>query len=404
MRAALAVALFAACFVLPPAARAACPDPENDVSVEVDVPPVTVSVPKVSVALPEIAVPLTPPIPAALGMNLRDSDDEDADDEDEDQNTVPQPDTTFSVRPGTALEIENFGGSIEVRTWDKDAIKIAADHSLRDRVMIVRTGSAIRFQVKSRRWVPASVRYRIVAPRWMKLELSGVNTDIDVTDSRGEIRAETVQGDITVRGATGYCSLSSVQGAILVQDVRGRVESSSVNEKVRLTNVVGPIYAESVNGGIEIEGAHSDSVEASTVNGPVTFEGQITDGGYYRFATHNGCIDVAMPEKSSATLSLSTFSGGIDSSFPVTLKKIRSKHFETTLGTGRAKFEMESFQGTIYLRRPGEARASCDAGSDDDSDQTAKAEHEKIQKKEKVQKQKIQKKEKSEKDPDEDDE
>jgi DUF4097 and DUF4098 domain-containing protein YvlB len=122
-----------------------------------------------------------------------------------------------------------------------------------------------------------------------------------------------------------------------------------------------------VNGGIEIEGALSDSVDASTVNGPVTFEGRVSDRGFYRFATHNGCIDVAMPERSNATVSLSTFSGGIDSSFPVTLKKIKSRRFETTLGTGRAKFELESFQGTIFLRRPGEARARCDDDDEDDS-------------------------------------
>jgi len=299
------------------------------------------------------------------GSDDEDKDDkEDKDEDDNDVETVPQPDTTITVRPGTSLEIENFGGDIEVKTWDKDALKIAADHSTRDKVVIVRSGSAIRLKTSSRRWVPATVHYRIVAPRWMKLELSGVNTDIDVQDSRAEVRAETVQGDIVLRGASGFVSLSSVQGGIIAQDVRGRVEASSVNERVRLANVVGPIYAESVNGAIEIEGARSDSVEASTVNGPVTFDGIVSDHGYYRFATHNGCIDVAMPEESNATVSVSTFSGGIDSSFPVTLKKVRSKRFQTVLGNGKAKFELESFQGTIFLRRPGEARAQCD--SDDD--------------------------------------
>jgi len=211
-----------------------------------------------------------------------------------------------------------------------------------------------------------------------------VNTDIDVQDSRGEVRVETVQGDISCKGSTGFVSLSSVQGAILAQDVRGRVEASSVNEAVRLTNVIGSIVAESVNGGIEIEGAQSDSVEASTVNGPVTYEGTVSDAGYYRFATHNGCIDVAMPEKSNATISLSTFSGGIDSSFPVTLKKIRSKRFQTTLGTGRARFELESFQGTIFLRRPNEARQRCEDQEEDKSDKADNLDksdkHEKVHK------------------------
>ena len=302
----------------------------------------------------------------ALGEDDHESKDSDSEDYGED--TVPQPDTTIAVRPGIALEIENFGGAIVVRTWDKDELKIAADHSLRDRVRIVRTGSAIRLKVKSRRWVPAEIRYRITAPRWMKLELSGVNTDIDVEDSRGEVRAETVQGDITLKGGQGFASLSSIQGEVTAQGVRGRVEVSSVNQGVHVVNVTGPIFAESVNGAIMIEGAQSDSVEASTVNGPVTYEGKVSDVGYYRFATHNGCIDVAMPEQSNATLSLSTFSGGIDSSFPVTLKKIRSKRFQTTLGSGRARIELESFQGTIFLRRPSEARSRCDSDDEDEKE------------------------------------
>jgi hypothetical protein len=351
----IAAFFFAALFISQPSARAACPDSDA-----------------LSAAMKAFTT-----VYSVSGDESSDDEAEDADAEDED--SVPQPDTTITVRPGTSLEIENFGGSIDVKTWDKDALKIAADHSLRDRVMIVRTGSAIRLKVKSGRWVPASVRYRIVAPRWMKLELSGVNTDIDVQDSRAEVRAETVQGDISCRSSTGFVSLSSVQGAILAQDVRGRVEATSVNEVVRLTRVIGVIVAESVNGGIEIEGAVSDSVEASTINGPVTYQGTVNDVGTYRFATHNGCIDVVMPEKSNATVSLSTFSGGIDTSFPVTLKKIRSKRFQTTLGTGLAKFELESFQGTIFLRRPGDARQQCEVDEDEDkADKTEK--HEKVHK------------------------
>lgn len=365
----------------------------------------------VLLALPPVALagspapqPPDPPgdvfIPALLGDNG--SADIQLDDEDEDAETVPQPDTTIVVRPGTSLTIENFGGSIDVKTWDRNAVKIAAEHSLRDVVLIVRTGSTIQLKAKSRHWVPATVNYRIVAPHWMKLELSGVNTDIDVQDSRAEVRAETVQGDITLRGGSGFASLSSVQGGIHAQDVRGRVEASSVNERVRLTNVTGPISAESVNGGIEIEGAHSDSVEASTVNGPVSFEGVVSDQGYYHFATHNGCIDVAMPEQANATLSVSTFSGGVDSSFPVTLKKVRSKRFQTTLGNGRARFELESFQGTIFLRRPGEARADCD----DEEDANDAGQGDKVLKGHKVEKvekaDKAKKKTKSDEDEDDD--
>jgi len=365
MRPPLAAAVLAALVFLPPVARADCPDRDIESAVEAARSAAAViarSAVKTAVSVIETT------LPTLAAYSHDDSDDSDS--EEGDENTVSQPDTTIAVRPGTSLDIENFSGPISVKTWDKNELKIAADHGVRDHVTLERKGPEIRLRVKSQRWVPGSIHYRIVAPRWMKLGLWGVNTAVDVQDSGGELHVETVQGDITLKGSTGFASLTSVQGGILAQDVRGRVEASTVSETVRLANVTGPISAESVNGGIEIEGASSDSVDASTVNGPVTFEGLVSDRGFYRFATHSGCIDVAMPERSNATLSLSTFSGGIDSSFPVTLKKIKSRRFETTLGNGRARFELESFQGTIFLRRPGEARSNCDSkdDSDDDSD------------------------------------
>ena len=179
----------------------------------------------------------------------------------------------------------------------------------------------------------------------------------------------SVVGDISLRGGSGYVSLSSVQGAVEVKGARGHIEASSVNAGVHLEDTVGPILAESVNGGIILERVSADSVDASTVNGCVVYEGSILDHGVYHIATHNGCIDIAVPENAGATANVSTFSGGIDSSFPVTLKKIRSKRFITTFGSGGAKLELESFQGTIYLRRPGEARSSCD--SEDEQDEKA---------------------------------
>lgn len=279
---------------------------------------------------------------------------------------VPQPDTTIAVHPGITLEVENFGGEIAVKTWDNDAVKIAADHSLRDQVYVEKTGSALIVKAKTRRWVPGSVNYRITVPRWMKLELSGVNTDISVENSLGEVRAETVVGDISLTGGSGNISVSSVQGAVEVKRTKGRIEASSVNQGVHVEDTVGPILAESVNGGIVLAGVHADSVDASTVNGSVIYEGSILDHGVYHIATHNGCIDIAVPENANVTANVSTFSGGIDSSFPVTLKKLRSKRFITTFGSGGAKLELESFQGTIYLRRPSEARSDC--GSDDESE------------------------------------
>ena len=60
-----------------------------------------------------------------------------------------QTDTTVPVRSGARLEVENFGGEIAVKTWAKNAVRIEASHSTRDRIVITASalkGTAIAFR------------------------------------------------------------------------------------------------------------------------------------------------------------------------------------------------------------------------------------------------------------------
>jgi len=65
-----------------------------------------------------------------------------------------------------------------------------------------------------------------------------------------------------------------------------------------------------------------------------------------------------VPERANITLSARTYNGSIRSSFtlPGDAGEWRGKRVSLTLGNGSAHVELESFGGTIALRRPGEAR------------------------------------------------
>src|SRR5262245_22358949 len=107
-------------------------------------------------------------------------------------------DTTFAVRSGTRLELNNFAGSITVQTWTKNAVRVSAEHSSRVTIEIDDSGPTLGFKAVHWRGIPTTVDYEITVPRWMGLELQGVNTDITVENSEGEVSAQTVQGDVTV--------------------------------------------------------------------------------------------------------------------------------------------------------------------------------------------------------------
>ena len=60
-----------------------------------------------------------------------------------------------------------------------------------------------------------------------------------------------------------------------------------------------------------------------------------------------------LPKQVNVTVSVSTYSGDFESDFPVTLseKSKKGRQFSFTLGTGKAVIDLETFQGSINVRR-----------------------------------------------------
>jgi hypothetical protein len=183
------------------------------------------------------------------------------------------------------------------------------------------------------------------------------------------VNVDTNRGDINLTGGSGVITLKSIQGEVTVQKAKGRVEVRAVNEGMRLSDISGDLSAETTNGSIILDRIDSGNVDLYAVNGNISFDGPIKDKGLYRLTTHNGLVGMAVPEKANVTLMVRTYNGGFKSTFPVPGDTgERRKRFTMTLGNGSAHVELESFGGTIALRRPGEPRPETERRRPRDKD------------------------------------
>jgi DUF4097 and DUF4098 domain-containing protein YvlB len=265
-----------------------------------------------------------------------------------------QVDTTVNVGRGQRLDINAYGGEVTVHAWNRNAVRVEASTSGRERVEIASSATAVSVRTQGRHGPPSEIELKISAPPWIGLTLAGVHTNMHVVGSRAAISVETVEGEVDVSGGEGLISLRSVQGGVTLHGARGRISVNSVNEDVEVRNSSGEIAAETVNGEITLQINDAASVDASTVNGDIAYSGPIRSGGRYAFSTHNGDVTVTVAEGTSASVAVSTFSGEFESEFPVPLRGTRAgKGFNFTLGSGSAQVTLESFQGTIRLVRPG---------------------------------------------------
>jgi Putative adhesin len=265
---------------------------------------------------------------------------------------APQTDQTVPVTRGARLTVDNFAGEVNIRTWDKDSLRVQAHHSARVRVNIKTTAGSVGIS-SSGSAGPPSVDYTITAPAWMPVRVDGTYIFVSIEGAQSEVAAETVRGDIVVKGGTGSVSAKSVEGEVIVDGARGKVTAHSVNEGIKITNTNGDISAETVNGAVTLTGIQANSVEVATVNGNITYDGVALDNGSYRFTTHNGSITIGVPEGSNATFTVRTYQGRFSPTLPVkgVGEPRRGQRAMYTLGTGSANVEMESFNGTIRLRR-----------------------------------------------------
>jgi DUF4097 and DUF4098 domain-containing protein YvlB len=269
-----------------------------------------------------------------------------------------QTDTSLAVSRGQRLEVNAYGGEIAVQAWNRNAVRIEANTSGRERVEITSSATSLSVRTQGRHGPPSEITLKISAPAWMALTLSGVHTDVRVEGCLAPISVETVEGEVQVGGGNGLVSLRSVQGSVSLRGAKGRISVNSVNEGVEVTRSTGDITAGTVNGEITLDQVDAATVDANTVNGDISYSGPIRNGGRYGFSTHNGDVTLTVAEGTNASVAVSTFNGDFESEFPVPINGTRKgKGFNFTLGNGSAQVTLESFQGTIQLIRPGGEQA-----------------------------------------------
>jgi DUF4097 and DUF4098 domain-containing protein YvlB len=265
-----------------------------------------------------------------------------------------QTDTSMAVTRGQRLEVNAYGGDIKVSAWDKNTVRVEANGADRDRIQISSSATSLSVRTQGRHGPPSDIDLKITAPAWMALNLAGVHTNVTVQGCQAPVSVETVEGEVKVSGGNGLVSLRSVQGSVALQGAKGRISVNSVNEDVQVTRSTGDIMAETVNGEITLDVVDAATVDANTVNGDISYNGPVRNGGRYAFSTHNGDVTLTVAEGTNATVAVSTFNGEFESEFPVPISgTTKGKGFNFTLGNGNAQVTLESFQGTIQLIRPG---------------------------------------------------
>jgi DUF4097 and DUF4098 domain-containing protein YvlB len=275
--------------------------------------------------------------------------------------TNPRParreiDTTFFFsKIGTVL-LGNGSATIIVSGWDQTSIRVKARND----------DGTLRFEATSSRVVVETSRshddavIQVMVPRGVRVVARTNSGDITIKDTHGDVEAETTSGDVLIVGARDV-EATNLSGDLEVRQSSGATTLSSNNGDCAVFESKGTVEVSSVTGDVRVSKSWSKMVRAETTNGTVFFDGEIPADGRYVFVSHSGDILVALPKTASVQIGITTWSGSVESEFPITLRPgfntsttdPGTKRFTFTLGQGSARLTAETFSGDVSITSTG---------------------------------------------------
>jgi DUF4097 and DUF4098 domain-containing protein YvlB len=273
-------------------------------------------------------------------------------------------DTTVTLRQGT-VDLSLMSGRIEVVGGSGSEAHIRATTSLGD-IQFDAGPGRIRLSVEpGSRGGVGDAQFELTVPAGTRVIANSLSGSVSIRGVKGEVDVNTVSGSIDVSDAARKVKLESVSGNVEAAHIAGDTRASSVSGRVEVDDVAGDLETESVSGRITMLGARSKYVRAGSVSGRIAYAGTFEGGGSYEFKSHSGSVRLSLPANVGAEVRVETFSGSIDSDFPVTLQPTTtsrghsSGRIEFKIGDGRSRIVAESFSGTIKIER-GDGRDSRD--------------------------------------------
>jgi DUF4097 and DUF4098 domain-containing protein YvlB len=254
------------------------------------------------------------------------------------------------IVPGGTLTVATGGGSVNLKPGAVNAVVVAyTTHS--DKVEVDQTSTADHRRIE--------VRTHVLSDQKLAADESKVDYEISIPPGVS-VTVSTVSAPITADGVSGELNLSSESGQVTVRNAsRSHVIMQGVAAPVSLTNLsAARIEIMANNGAVQLVNAWGPKIQVATSSGNITYQGDCSGVGSYKFSTHSGNIELTLPETASVDLAAHTYSGTVENDFPLQKKPHTSSpppkqgsSFAGTSNSGASAVELQSISGRIRVKK-----------------------------------------------------
>ncbi len=259
------------------------------------------------------------------------------------------------------VQVETVSGTLEVSGWTEPRVEVTG--TLDRRLTLALEGAddlvtvRVKWPEKPRRHIRDAVcDLKVRVPATGSLAIEVVSAGVKVSGISGALDVESVSGGVSISGGSRRVEAQVVSGDLDITGASGRISAEAVSGNVSIESSGGEVEATAVSGRVTVRGGPFERVDLEAVSGDTEFDGELAPDAEVDVSNHSGTVDFVLRGPSAGDFDVSTFSGDIRSEFGGdphrSSKYAPGEEYHFTLGRGGPHIAIESFSGSVRLRRP----------------------------------------------------
>jgi DUF4097 and DUF4098 domain-containing protein YvlB len=213
--------------------------------------------------------------------------------------------------------ISNVSGSIDVRGWDRNEVRVTGDlGSGVERLDLETSGgrTVVKVVLPRGNSHDGEADIEVSVPRNSSVEVSAVSADVSSRGVLGTQRLKSVSGEVTADIAGDESEVRSVSGDVTVRGSGKpmRLRVSSVSGNLDLTNAAGSLDVVTVSGDARVQMDDTSEVRGRTTSGTLEVRGKLTRDGRVDVEGVSGDIMLRLSAPGGFSTEIESFSGDIE--------------------------------------------------------------------------------------------
>jgi DUF4097 and DUF4098 domain-containing protein YvlB len=213
--------------------------------------------------------------------------------------------------------ISNVSGSIDVRGWDRNEVQVTGRLGEDVERVDVETSSGrtvVKVILPRGSSHDGDADIEVSVPRNSSVEVSAVSADVSSRGVLGTQRLKSVSGEVTADIAGDESEVRSVSGDVTVRGTGKpvRLRVSSVSGNLDLTNAAGSLDLVTVSGDASVQMGDTSDVRGRTTSGTLEVRGKLTRDGRVDVEGVSGDIILRLSAPGGLSTEIESFSGDIN--------------------------------------------------------------------------------------------